>query len=213
MAPNITLAGRGGRLKGSLLIDATHPNVATFVATAGELAPGNYTVAVTNSVKAVGGATLASNYSQPLTVASPLVTPVVTAAFVARGPGQTVNIPNSSTGLPITLSGITSAVQSLSFTLTYDPTLLSVTAATLSTDAASNGNLVLNPISFTSIDAHHMLITFTIVGGSGGGHWNPSGGTGTLLTLTPTVPQNAPTPTRPARHPERRPQRHRGPGR
>ncbi len=192
VAPNITLTGPGGSVKGSLLIDATHPNVATFVATAGELAPGNYTVAVTNSVKAVGGATLASNYSQPLTVASPLVTPVVTAAFVARGPGQTVNIPNSSTGLPITLSGITSAVQSLSFTLTYDPTLLSVTAATLSTDAASNGNLVLNPISFTSIDAHHMLITFTIVGGSGGGHWNPSGGTGTLLTLTATVPQNAP---------------------
>ncbi len=192
VAPNITLTGPGGSVKGSLLIDATHPNVATFVATAGELAPGNYTVAVTNSVKAVGGATLASNYSQPLTVASPLVTPVVTAAFVARGPGQTVNIPNSSTGLPITLSGITSAVQSLSFTLTYDPTLLSVTAATLSTDAATNGNLVLNPISFTSIDAHHMLITFTIIGGSGGGHWNPSGGTGTLLTLTATVPQNAP---------------------
>ncbi len=192
VAPDVTLTGPSGSVKGSLLIDATHPNVATFVATAGELAPGNYTVAVTNSVKAVGGATLASNYSQALTVASPVLTPVVTAAFVARGPGQTVNIPNSSTGLPITLSGITSAVQSLSFTLTYDPTLLSVTAATLSTDAASNGNLVLNPISFTSIDAHHMLITFTIVGGSGGGHWNPTGGTGTLLTLTATVPQNAP---------------------
>ncbi len=190
VAPDVTVTGPSGNIKGSLVIDATNPNVATFVATAGQFAAGSYTVAVTTAVKAVGGATLTANYSQALTAAP--VTPLVTAANVARGPGETVNVPNNSTGLPISVSGITTAVASASFTLTYDPTLLSVTAAALSTDAATNGNLVLNPITFTSIDAHHMQITFTIVGGTGGGHWNPTGGTGTLLTLTATVPQNAP---------------------
>ncbi len=190
VAPDVTVTGPSGSVKGSLVIDATNPNVATFVATAGQLAAGNYTVAVTTAVQALGGATLAANYSQALTAAP--VTPVLTAANVARGPGETVNVPNTSTGLPITLSGLTAAVQSASFTLTYDPTILTVTAATLSSDAATNGNLVLNPITFTSIDAHHMQIAFTVVGGSGGGHWSPTGGAGTLLTLTATVPSNAP---------------------
>ncbi len=190
VAPDVTLTGPSGSVKGSLVLDATNPNVATFVATAGPLAAGSYTVAVTTAVQALGGATLTADYSQALTAAP--VTPVVTAANVARGPGETVNVPNTGTGLPITVSGLTAAVQSASFTLTYDPTLLTVTAAALSSDAATSGDLVLKPIIFTSIDAHHMQIAFTIIGGSGGGHWDPSGDTGTLLTLSATVPDNAP---------------------
>ncbi len=190
VTPDVSLIGPGGSVKGSLVLDATNPNVATFVATAGPLAAGSYLVGVTTAVQAVGGATLAANFSHALTAATPM--PVVTAANFARGPGETVNVPNTSTGLPITVNGLTAAVQSISFTLTYDPTILTVTAAALSSDAATNGNLVLNPITFTSIDAHHMQIAFTVVGGTGGGHWNPSGGAGTLLTLTATVPSNAP---------------------
>ena len=54
---DVTVVGATtGAVRGSLVIDPTNPNVATFVQTSGLLAPDIYTVTVTSAVKAVGGA-------------------------------------------------------------------------------------------------------------------------------------------------------------
>ena len=70
-AADITVVGATtGTLRGSLVIDPTNPDEATFVQTSGLLAPDTYTVTVTTKVSAVGGSNeLSSNYSTTLTVA------------------------------------------------------------------------------------------------------------------------------------------------
>lgn len=123
---NITLTAGSTSIKGSAVVDPSNPNLVTFVALQ-PLTPGTtYTVTVGSSVLSTTGSSLAFTGS----VIVPAAAPVVAAPNVARGPGQTVNLPaTSSNGIPLTISSGTTGsitVTSVSFRLTYDPTLLTI---------------------------------------------------------------------------------------
>jgi hypothetical protein len=62
----------------------------------------------------------------------------------ARGPGQTVKVPNTTTGLPITLTTDGSA-RDISFRLYYDASLLSVTALSRGADLPTAAGLTVTP--------------------------------------------------------------------
>jgi hypothetical protein len=186
---DITVVGAAsGAVRGSLVIDPTDPDVATFVQTNGLLVPDTYTVTVTSAVEAVGGAPLGGgNYSATLTVAT-ITTPTVSIPSFARGPGQSVVLP-SSTGIPISISNVTGATQ-FSFTLTYDPTLLTIDASgalALSSDASAAG-LALTSYSISNVDAHHELLTVSI---NGNGAGLTTVAPDQLLTITASVPTSA----------------------
>jgi hypothetical protein len=165
---DVTLVGAStGPIRGSLVIDPTNPNVATFMRTDGLLPPDSYTVTVTTQLKGIGGLTLSSNYSNNLIVASP-GSPVLSVPSFARGPGQTVNVPNTSSGIPVTVTGTTSVSQA-SFSLTYDPTLLTIptTGAVTLSSGASGAGLAVKSATITPIDTHHSALVVSVSGGSG----------------------------------------------
>ncbi|MBX9580530.1 MAG: Ig-like domain repeat protein [Gemmataceae bacterium] len=102
---------------------------------------------------------------------------------VGRGPGEAVN-------LPVVLGGA-AAVTEAGFTLTYDPSLLTIPetgAVALSADAAAAG-LVLMPYTVTVLDDHRAVLAVSAAGGAG---WTPPAGGGVLLTVAGTVPADAP---------------------
>ena len=116
-----------GAVRGSLIIDPTNPDIATFVATAGLLPPDTYTVTVTSAVTAASGDVARVSYTTTFTVTTP-TTPVLSVPSFARGPGQSVVLPDSlgnATGIPISIANAT-GVTAASFTLTYDPLLLTI---------------------------------------------------------------------------------------
>ena len=86
---------------------------------------------------------MSGNYSTTLTVAS-TTTPVLSVPSFARGPGQSVALTDSlgnTTGIPVSISNASDVTQA-SFTLTYDPTLLTIAgtgALTLSSAATAAG--------------------------------------------------------------------------
>jgi hypothetical protein len=152
-------------IRGSLVIDPTNPDMATFVQTTGLLSTGGYTVTVTTGVKAVGGLAMTGNYSTTITVTSP-TTPVLSVPSFARGPGQPVALTDSTgntTGIPVAISSATGVTQA-SFSLTYDPQLLTIAstgALSLST-AASTAGLSIQSYTITSVDANHSVLTVSI---------------------------------------------------
>src|SRR5262249_53756317 len=104
----------------------------------------------------------------------------------ARGPGQAVNLPASGSGLPITISN-GAGVTSVSFTLQYDPSLLTISAATTGSGLPVGATLTL---SVTSTPGNAIL-TFTSPTALGSG---PK----TLGTLTAQVPGVAGNPAQTA---------------
>ena len=178
-AADITLVGStGNAVRGSLVIDPTNPDEATFVETSGLLQPDTYTLTVTSAVKAVGGYTLSGNYTAALTVAT-TTTPVVSSPSFSRGPGQSVALSNS-VGIPISISNATNVTQA-SFTLTYDPTLLTITNVTAAT------GLTVQSDNTTIVDAHHWILTVTM---SGSASFTTIANQ--LATITASVPDAAP---------------------
>ncbi len=179
---DVLLAGPGmpqDSFHGSLLIDPTDTTI-TFVKTSnftsagfnpatGVLAVGTYTVtfrSASNGFTDQGGVPLdgaddgtpGGNYVATFVVAAEPV--VVGLPAFARGPGNTVNLPNTAAGIPINLSngaGVTSGT----FTLQYNSALLSISGATaavagatFSLDASSTpGNAVLDFSSPTALGA------------------------------------------------------------
>jgi hypothetical protein len=188
-APDVTVVGDStGIVEGSLVIDPIDPYIATFVETAAPLATDTYTATVTTGVTAVGGATLSSNYTNLLSVTAP-TTPVLSVPSFARGPGQTVNVPNTGSGIPVSITNGSNVTQA-SLTLTYDPTLLTIaaTGAIAPSSAASAVGLTNISYSITSVDANHSILTASISGGSG-----LTAGTTpvALLDIAATVPNTA----------------------
>ena len=194
-AADFTVVGAAtGTLRGSLVIDPTDPSEATFVQTSGLLKTDTYTVTVTTAVQGLGGYAMSSNYSTTVSVTEP-TTPVLAVPSFARGPGQTVALTdslNSTTGIPVNISNATD-VTAASFTLTYDPTLLTIAstgALTLSAPASAAG---INTISYsiTSVDANHSVLMVTLTSINDG-----SGLTTTsaepLVTILASVPNSAP---------------------
>jgi len=94
-------------------------------------------------------------------------------------------------GIPVDISNATNATQA-SFTLTYDPTLLTIAssgALTLSSLATLAG---INTVSYgiTSVDAHHSVLTANLTSSTGGIGLTASTPE-TLATIIGSVPTTA----------------------
>ncbi len=186
---DMTLTGPGApqiSIRGSLIIDPTDTTITfdktsnftgvNFNPSTGVLAAGTYTVTFrsgTNGFKDVAGELLAGNiggvpgdnYVATFVVSSPPV--VVGIPSFARGPGDTINLPNAATfGIPLNLSKGT-GVTGGQFTLQYNSALLNITAATvnaalasatMSLDASSSpGNAVIDFSSPTALTQTGMI--------------------------------------------------------
>jgi hypothetical protein len=193
-AADVVLAGQlaaNNPVKGSLLIDPTNTTI-TFVKTGGVLTPDTYTVTLVsgaNAFKDANGAALDGNnsgvpgtsYTMTFTVGSSSAVVVSVPSF-ARGPdaGHNVNVPNTTTGgIPIKL-GNGSGVTDATLTVNYDPTLLTVSGATVNS-ALSGATLTL---SGTSTPGHGVLIFHSPTA--------LAAGAVTLGGLVAQVPNNAP---------------------
>ena len=135
---DVVLSVGGAALRGSLVMDADLAGF-TFIKTGGLLAAGNYSLTLRSGADGfhdvIGGldgddkGVAGGNYLGSFNVAATGATVVSVADFM-RGPGQPVNLPANGAGLPILLNS-TGNVNTISFTLDYDPAKLSVTGAEL----------------------------------------------------------------------------------
>ncbi len=186
-APDLTLTGAStGQILGSVIV-APGNDALTFIKTNGVLAPDTYTLTLrsaSNGFKRPNEVLLdgdndgkaGGNHVSTFQV---LPSSGVTLSIpdFARGPGQDVNVPATGSGLPIRLSN-GSGIKTLTFSLNYDPTLLTISGASLA--KGIGGTLTVN----TATPGH---VTFVYA--------NPAGlsaGSKTLLVLQATVKDDAP---------------------
>ncbi len=140
-APDVSLTDSSGkRISGSIVLDADARGF-TFLKTGGPLAAGSYSVRLESRADAftdtqrrrLDGNNDGSNgdaYTTIFTVASSVTSAtLLSIGEIARGPGQALYLPTTSTHLPITISNGLGATQ-VSFTLDYDPGLLNITDLT-----------------------------------------------------------------------------------
>ena len=155
---DVTVEGAtSGIIRGSLILNAAGDQ-ATFVRTqsgtttvsaSGVLPNDTYTVTLRSASNGFRNATsglldgnndgtLGDNYVTSFTqnVAAGAVT--VSVPDFARGHGQSVNVPNTATGLPLNIS-TGQNVSSLQLTLNYDPSLLSISGFTLNPTLSASG--------------------------------------------------------------------------
>ena len=136
---DVTMTDSGGNLvQGSLVISADGRHI-TFIRTGGLLPSGGYTLrfrSAANGFRTSDGTLLdgdrdgtpGGDYVGTFTVSSSTAV-VVGIPDVVRGPDQAVNIPATSTGLPLTLSN-SDGITAITLTLRYDPALLALTGIT-----------------------------------------------------------------------------------
>ncbi|MCP3974566.1 MAG: hypothetical protein GY720_08750, partial [bacterium] len=132
---DVTLVGAAsGAIAGSLVVDAGAGQF-TYIATGGPLANDTYTVSLRSGAdgfKDGAGELLDGNadgssgddYSGQFSVTA-FSGRTLSIPDIARGPGQTLDLPATGSGLPLRLSD-GAGVTSVSFTLNYDPALLQV---------------------------------------------------------------------------------------
>jgi hypothetical protein len=160
---DVTLVGSsGGSVQGSLVLDSSATRL-TFLATGGLLPPDTYTVTLRGAAggfrDTIGNALDGNSDGAPgdpftatfTIAASPA--PTVSVPDFTRGPGQPVQVPAGGAGLPLRLSS-SAGVTSVSLTLRYDATLLTLsgaapgpglpTNATVSLDASTPGLALLS---------------------------------------------------------------------
>ena len=141
---DITLVGAVvGEVRGSVVLDADAQGF-TFLKTGGPLEADTYTVRLRSAadgfVTAAGGlldgngdGTVGDDYVGTMAIVAPAAgTRTVSVGDFLRGPGQSVNLPASTTaGIPLTISDGT-GVWAIDMRLRYDPALLQITGATTS---------------------------------------------------------------------------------
>jgi hypothetical protein len=154
---DVTLVGpapANHEVRGSLVIAAGNASI-TFLATAGVLAAGSYSVtfrSASNGFKDTSGVLLdgansgvpGGSYAATFSVAA--APAVLGLPEFARGPdgANNIKVPNNSTNnIPLTLNGI-SGLTDLTFDLTYNPALLNISSVA---NGSSGGTLTLTPIS------------------------------------------------------------------
>src|SRR5574341_821364 len=167
---DVTLVGDVvGPVKGSVVVDDTGLSL-TFLKTGGPLLPDNYTLTLRSAANGLidrqGGlldgnadGTTGDNASLAFTVTSSSA-PVLSIPDFARGPGQAVVVPATDTviptGIPLRISD-GSGVQSVSFSLAYDPALLTITGvangAGLPGDATVTSNLTTSGVVQVTVTA------------------------------------------------------------
>jgi hypothetical protein len=154
-AADLTLVGDvTGAVRGSLVVSADARTV-TFIQTGGPLASDVYRLTLrsaANGFRDDEGGLLDGNGDgvggDNLITAFPVFpAPLrLSLADFSRGPGQPVDVPATNGGLPIQLSnGL--GVQSVDFTLAYDPALLTLSGATLGATLPPGGVLSANLIA------------------------------------------------------------------
>ena len=132
-APSVLVTGPGGgTIDGSVVADADGAGF-HFVAAAGALAPGAYSVVVRSAVldargEALDGAAVgAAGNDERFSVTVPAGDLVTMPSFM-RGPGQAVSVPVADSALPVSFTSGGEATR-LVFTTTADPALLAITGA------------------------------------------------------------------------------------
>ena len=140
-----------GAVRGSLVLDQDNTGF-TFIKTGGTLDPDSYSADFfgrANGLRDSLGRALdgdddgaaGGDAHRRFTVSAPAPgTVVVSIPDFSRGPGQSVKIPANAAGLPVNLSD-GAGVESVSFTLTWDPSLLEVTGA-LAGRGVTSGDVV-----------------------------------------------------------------------
>jgi hypothetical protein len=183
--PDVTVVGAStGPVSGSL-VWSPKSNIASFIKTAGVLAPDTYTVTLVSGSSAWedtsnslldGGGGAGTNFVTSFTVGG--LSDVVSLPDFARGPGQAVNVPaNSPTGLPITIAD-GAGVTAVDFQIAYDPSLLSIGSAALAAGLPSGWSVTQNNAPG--------LLQISISGPTA-----LTSGARTLLNITCTVPAGA----------------------
>jgi hypothetical protein len=164
-------AGSGGQtgaaISGSVVWDKVNTEF-TYVTTgtwssgvpvAGQLAAGTYLVYLdgghsyaladtSNDPLAGDGTNAGTGFMQTFTVAASSGT-LISAPYFARGIHQAVNLPgNSSNGIPISIMVPSSgtAVTAATFDITYDPTLLNVSAAAVTAAGFTGGTATVDQV-------------------------------------------------------------------
>jgi hypothetical protein len=134
-AADVVLRGAtSGLVKGAMVVDAASGEL-RFVKTGGALAADTYTVTLRSGADAfedwfgslldgnndgIAGDDAVRSFSVSAAAAA---APTLSLPDFARGPGQAVDVPATSAGVPITLSN-GAGITDISFELTYDPALL-----------------------------------------------------------------------------------------
>ena len=197
---DVTITGASsGVLAGSVVMDADNQGF-KFVKTGGLLAADTYTVtlrsgAANGFVALVGGGqldgnadgTAGDNYSNTVTVTAPVLgTITVGVGDFVRGAGQAVNLPaNTTNGIPITLStGVN--VAGASFTLHYNPALLTIFSDTDPTTPSTT------PIAGALISVNTSVPGQVTVVVASGSEFSSTGLPITIANLRASVPNTAP---------------------
>lgn len=191
-ASDVSVVGSiDGSIKGSLVWNAS-TNTAHWVRTGGVLPDQTYSVTLFSRSDGwvdTGGHTLdgdannsdGGNYFTSFGISHGTPPRVLSMPDFARGPGQAVNSPaTTSTGLPVRLDNGAS-VTSVDFDVVFDPSLLSITAATINSSAAPGWSVT--PLSF--ITPGRLRLTAFGVTPLASGPIN-------LVYLTTSVPNTAP---------------------
>ncbi|HSV14025.1 MAG TPA: hypothetical protein VLI90_07175, partial [Tepidisphaeraceae bacterium] len=190
-ASDVSFVGNNtGVVAGSLIWDPS-TDTAHFVATGGRLAADTYNVTLfsradgwtdtsNNALDGDGNNTNGGDFARQFVLSYPLPPRTVSMPDFARGPGQTVDLPNTSSGagIPITISDAAN-VLSVDFDLVYNTSLLNITGATLASGLPADWGLTINFIS-------PGRIKFTASGTT-----PLSAGAKQIIKLTATVPQTA----------------------
>ncbi|QKS29606.1 MAG: tandem-95 repeat protein [Candidatus Accumulibacter similis] len=187
---DVTLVGAAtGAVTGSLVLDDDLQGF-RFVRTGGPLAPDTYTLTLRSAANGVIDAlgrlldgdddgTPGGNYVTTLSVAGPLPR-VLSLPDVIRGPGQPVNIPATVSGIPIRLSD-GNGVQSIDFSLSYDPALLTISDVTPNVKQLPSGYTFAANLTVPGLIRVGMSFPTPLAAGARD-----------LLTFTAAVPATAP---------------------
>ncbi|MCH7685496.1 MAG: hypothetical protein IH899_02235, partial [Planctomycetes bacterium] len=139
-AADVTLIGQNvGAVRGSLVWNASSRTL-TFLKSGGPLDPDTYTLSLfsrADGLVNVAGELLdgdsngvpGGDFSTSFTV-DPSTDRLLFIPDIVRGPGQPVNVPATSTGIPVSIDNANGLTQ-VDFTLQYDSALLDITAVTL----------------------------------------------------------------------------------
>lgn len=184
-AADITLIGTStGPVRGSVVINAAMDGF-HFVRTGAALAADTYQVTLRSAANGFrdlsgglldgdGDGTAGGDFSNSFAVTPAPV--LVSVPDFMRGPGQSVDVPATSMGLPLRLSN-GSGVTTVSLTLRYNTALLEITGASTAIPGAS--------VSLDTATAGQAVLTFTASAPLASGPIN-------FITLTAAVPDNAP---------------------
>jgi Cohesin domain len=145
-----------GEISGSAVFDAA-TNTLSFVKTGGVLAAGNYTVffvSGSSAFREAGTGVLldgnadnvpGDNFISNFTI-NASADRVLSLPDFARGPGQTVDVPATGLGLPVTLDDAT-GVNAIDFDILFDPSLLNITGASLGATLPGDWSITTNMIA------------------------------------------------------------------